>query len=72
MKIKRSKNIKRFSAEVVETLPLMFREFSKREDNALTRGKISFPQMVALHFASQKKYARSNLLNLFFWQFSVL
>ncbi len=44
----------RFSEEIVEILPLMFREFAKREDNVLTRGKISFPQMVALDFVSRK------------------
>ncbi len=46
-------NLDRFSQELVEILPLMFREFSKREDNELTRGKISFPQMVALDYVSR-------------------
>ena len=45
-------NLKKFSHQVVEVMPLMFREFSKREGNELTRGRISFPQMVALDYAS--------------------
>lgn len=44
--------LKEFSRQVVEVLPLMFREFAKREANELTRGRISFPQMVALDYAS--------------------
>lgn len=43
-----------FSRELVEILPLMFREFAKREDNVLTRGKITFPQMVAIDYVSRK------------------
>jgi DNA-binding MarR family transcriptional regulator len=39
---------KAFSREVVELLPILFREFARRENNALTRGKISFPQMLTL------------------------
>ena len=46
-------NLDQFSRQLVEILPLMFREFAKREDNVLTRGKISFPQMVALDFVSR-------------------
>ncbi|MGH7198683.1 MAG: MarR family winged helix-turn-helix transcriptional regulator [Candidatus Omnitrophota bacterium] len=43
-----------FSRKLVEILPLMFREISKRENNVLTRGKITFPQMVALDYVSRK------------------
>ena len=41
-----------FSHQLVRILPLMFREFAKRENNKLTRGQISFPQTVALDYAS--------------------
>lgn len=41
-----------FSRRLVQIMPLMFREFAKRENNELTRGQISFPQMVALDYAS--------------------
>ena len=49
-----SQKMDAFSRELVEILPLMFREFSKREDNVLTRGKITFPQMVAIDYVSRK------------------
>ncbi len=45
-------NLDHFSRELVQILPLMFREFAKRENNPLTRGQISFPQMVALDYAA--------------------
>ena len=47
-----------FSRQIVETMPVMFREFVKREDNVLTRGKISFPQMVALDYVSKKSHVK--------------
>ena len=47
-----SANLDQFSRQIVQIMPLMFREFAKREDNELTRGKISFPQMVALDYAA--------------------
>ena len=50
-------NLKQFSRQVVEIMPLMLREFIKREDNELVRGRISFPQMVALHYVSQRRKA---------------
>ncbi len=46
--------LNRFSSEVVKIMPLMLREFSKREDNVLSRGQITFRQMVALHYAYHK------------------
>jgi len=50
-----SKNkLERFSRQVVGIMPLLLREFVKREDNDLSRGKISFPQMVALDYVDQK------------------
>ena len=62
-----SKNttLNQFSRQVVEILPLMFREFVKREDNELTRGKISFPQMVALDYLVRRRKAKmTDLANL--------
>ena len=46
--------IEKFSKKLIEIVPLLFREMAKREDNALIRGKITWPQMVALHVATQK------------------
>src|SRR3989338_1677255 len=34
-------------------MPLMVREFARREDNALIHGKISCPQMVVLHHTAE-------------------
>ena len=45
--------LNRFAEEVLEIMPLMVREFAKREDNALIRGKISCPQMVVLHHTAE-------------------
>ncbi len=45
--------INRFAEEVMEFMPLMVREFARREDNALIRGKISCPQMVVLHHTAE-------------------
>lgn len=47
-----------FSKQVVTIMPLILREFAKREDNELTRGQITFPQMVALHYLSQHEKAK--------------
>jgi len=46
-----AKGLEAFSRQLVGVMPILFREFAKREDNELTRGKISFPQMVALDYA---------------------
>ncbi len=46
------KELENFSRQVVEIMPLMVREFAKREDNHLTQGMISCPQMVTLHFVT--------------------
>lgn len=47
-------NLDTFSRQVVDVMPILVREFAKREDNELTRGKISCPQLVALeHVARQ-------------------
>ena len=56
-------NLKEFSRQVVEVMPLMFREFSKREGNELTRGKISFPQMVALDYVSTHRKVKMTELS---------
>lgn len=47
-------SLDQFSDEVLDIMPVMFREFARREDNALVRGKISCPQMVALQFAGER------------------
>lgn len=44
-----------FSREVVQIMPLFVREFARRENNHLTQGKISCPQMVTLDFLSQHR-----------------
>lgn len=63
--------IKRFSREVVETLPILMREFAKRENNPLSSGCISFPQMVALdHIAHEKHVTMSELAKLLSVQMS--
>ncbi len=43
-----ARKLDQFSREVVKMLPILFREFAKRENNELTRGMITFPQMVTL------------------------
>ena len=45
------RELENFSRQVVDTMPFLLREMARREDNELTRGTISFPQMVALHYA---------------------
>ncbi len=47
-------SIEEFSRQVAEVMPLMLRAFARREDNDLVRGKISFPQMIALDLAAHK------------------
>ena len=47
-------SLNKFADELMQTMPLMFREFARREDNALVRGKISCPQMLAMNFASER------------------
>ncbi|OGW91620.1 MAG: hypothetical protein A3D28_03110 [Omnitrophica bacterium RIFCSPHIGHO2_02_FULL_63_14] len=54
MKPLHTDNLDRFSGQVVEIMPLLLREFAKREDNPLTRGGITFPQMVALHYLDRR------------------
>ena len=51
--MKSKKSLNQFASEVLKIMPLMVREFARRENNDLTRGKISCPQMVALHHAVQ-------------------
>ena len=48
----KKQSIDRFAAQVLEVMPFMVREFARREDNDLTQGKISCPQMVALHYTA--------------------
>ena len=50
-----NRSLERFASQVVEVMPLMVREFAKRVDNDLTRGKISCPQMVALHYVADHR-----------------
>ena len=42
-----------FSRQVMEIMPVIYKEFARREDNELTRGKISCSQMVALDHVSR-------------------
>lgn len=42
--------IKDFSRQVVEIMPVIYKEFARREDNELTQGKISCSQMVTLDY----------------------
>ncbi len=53
MDVSTPNELNRFAEEVLEIMPLMVREFAKREDNALIRGKISCPQMVVLHHTAE-------------------
>lgn len=56
------KKIESFSRQVVEVFPILMREIMKREDSPLTRGMISFPQMVALdHLSRHSKVKMSEL-----------
>lgn len=52
--MRQPKDLNHFSAEIVKIMPLMLREFAKRENNVLSRGQISFPQMVALDYTYQR------------------
>ena len=42
----------------VELLPRLFRSLTRRERNPLSRGRISVPQMLALHYLSGRGVAR--------------
>jgi MarR family transcriptional regulator, organic hydroperoxide resistance regulator len=44
-----------FSQKIVEILPVLFGEFARLEKNALVRGKITFPQVIALHAVFRQK-----------------
>ncbi len=48
-----TKNLHQFSRQVVEIMPVMLREFLKRENHELARGVISCSQMVALDYVSR-------------------
>ncbi|HTL71556.1 MAG TPA: TolC family protein [Candidatus Eisenbacteria bacterium] len=57
--MKKSKTeLERFSREVIGAMPFLLREFAKREDNELSRGKISCPQMLALDYVSRHPRVR--------------
>ncbi len=58
MKPASSHSLDHFSRQIVRLMPLMFREFAKREDNELTRGKISFPQLVTLDYVSRQSQVK--------------
>lgn len=61
----KSSNLAEFSKQVVDVMPLLVREFAKREDNELTRGKISCPQLVALeHVSRQGKATVGEIANI--------
>lgn len=57
------KKIEAFSRQVVEILPVLMREIMKREDSPLTRGMISFPQMVALDYLSRHSKVKMSELS---------
>lgn len=48
-------SLDQFSREVTAIMPFMVREFARREDNDLTRGKISCAQMVALDHVARRQ-----------------
>lgn len=50
--------IRKFSREIVEIMPVIVREFARREDNELSRGTISCAQMVALDYLCARPRAR--------------
>jgi len=52
--------LEQFSRELVEIFTILVRVMTKREDNDFTRGKISFQQMVTLHYLSQRPFANLN------------
>ena len=45
--------LRNFSGQVMEIMPVIYKEFARREDNELTRGKISCSQMVTLDHVSR-------------------
>lgn len=49
-----NQKLKTFSSQVIEILPLLFREFLKREDNELSRGQITCQQMVMLDLLTRR------------------
>lgn len=56
-------NIKSFSKEMIKIMPFLLRECVKRESNELSRGQISFPQMVALELAAQNRQVTMSALS---------
>lgn len=50
--------IRQFSRQITEIMPVIVREFARREDNALSRGTISCAQMVALDYLCERPQAR--------------
>lgn len=52
-----SRSLKNFSSQVIEIMPLFFREFLKREDNELSRGQITCQQMVMLDYVGRRPRA---------------
>ncbi len=44
----RKQNATQHARKLMDLLPLLHRGLSRREDNLLTRGKISFPQLLAM------------------------
>lgn len=65
MRLSKHTSLDAFSRQMVEIMPLMFREMAKREANELTRGTISFPQMVALdHVDRHDRVTMTELANI--------
>ena len=55
-------SLQKFSRELVEIMPVIYKEFARREDNELTKGKISCPQMVTLDYVLRR--ARVNMKDI--------
>lgn len=57
-----NRELKNFSRQVVEVMPYLVREFARREDNHLTRGKISCPQLVTLDYIN--RHGRAHMVDI--------
>ena len=60
------KSLQDFSRQVVGIMPLMLREFLKRENHELARGVISCSQMVALDYVSRHGHVKMNEISKVF------
>jgi len=51
-------SIQQFADRLLETLPMIMREFTRRQANEVSKGKITLPQMVVLEYLESKKEAK--------------